>query len=119
MNESLTADPHPVVDLEALKRRCLGNLELVERVLRKFNVQLDSDLGEMERALEERDTQSFAMVAHRVKGMSANVEARDLYRDAALAEQQALASSLEQLPAQLQRMKAERLRIAESLSSKN
>ena len=34
-----------VVDLEALKRRCLGNLDLVERVLGKFATQLDDDLA--------------------------------------------------------------------------
>jgi HPt (histidine-containing phosphotransfer) domain-containing protein len=119
MNEATAIADDVVVDLEALKKRCLGNLDLVERVLRKFNTQLDCDLTELERAVESHDTQSFAMVAHRIKGMSANVEARDLYRDAALAEQYALECCVEELPHHLQRIKAERVRIAESLPAMN
>lgn len=119
MNDAPVMFEEAVVDLEALKKRCLGNLDLVERVLRKFNAQLDSDLTELERAVASHDTQSFAMVAHRIKGMSANVEARDLYRDAALAEQHALECCVEELPHHLQRIRAERVRIAESLPSIN
>lgn len=105
----------PVVDLEALKRRCLGNLDLVTRVLKKFSTQLDSDLAELARALTGSDAQAFAMVAHRIKGMSANVEARDLYQQAATAEQCALDQAVSELPSCLERMRQERGRIAESL----
>lgn len=104
-----------VVDLEALKLRCLGNLNLMERVLNKFARQLDCDLAEMERALEQSDTESFAMLAHRVKGMSANVEARELYNNATAAEQNALEQRLDELTIHLQRMRGDRTRIAESL----
>ena len=63
----------PVVDLEALKRRCLGNTDLVARVLKKFAIQLDNDLAELAKALSGSDAESFALVAHRIKGMSANI----------------------------------------------
>lgn len=103
------------VDLEALKLRCLGNLDLVSRVLKKFSVQLDADLAELNRALLCSDAPAFAMVAHRIKGMSANVEARELCRHAAAAEQFALQDEMNELPTCLERMQLERTRIAESL----
>ena len=37
-----------VLDLEDLKARCLGNLDLVERVLDKFTGQLGRDLDDLE-----------------------------------------------------------------------
>jgi HPt (histidine-containing phosphotransfer) domain-containing protein len=104
-----------VVDLEALKRRCLGNVDLAARVLKKFAIQLDNDLAELAKALTGSDAEAFAMVAHRIKGMSANVEARDLSRHAAAAEQCALDRDVNELPFCLDRMRQERTRIAKSL----
>src|SRR4051812_8874617 len=75
-----------VFDREALTSRCLGNETLVERVLQKFTVQLESDVAKLARALEAGDWNEFSLVAHRIKGMAANVEARELSRTAALAE---------------------------------
>jgi len=115
MTEATPAGKTCVVDLEALKQRCLGNLDLVDRVLRKFAAQLDADLVELERALQTSDIKTFALVAHRIKGMSANVEARDLYQNAAVAEQRALERCVDELPVHLQRMQEERTRIGESL----
>ena len=40
-----------VLDLEDLKARCLGNMDLVERVLSKFAGQLDHDLDDLEGAV--------------------------------------------------------------------
>jgi len=109
----------PVVDLEALKRRCLGNTDLVARVLKKFAIQLDNDLAELAKALSGSDAESFALVAHRIKGMSANIEARDLSRHAAAAEQCALDREVSELPFCLERMRQERTRIAKSLQRVN
>jgi HPt (histidine-containing phosphotransfer) domain-containing protein len=108
-----------VVDLEALKRRCLGNTDLVARVLKKFAIQLDNDLAELAKALSGSDAESFALVAHRIKGMSANIEARDLSRHAAAAEQCALDREVSELPFCLERMRQERTRIAKSLQRVN
>ena len=104
-----------VLDLEALKSRCLGNLDLVGRVLKKFTAQLDNDLAELVRALLDSDAQAFALVAHRIKGMSANVEARELSQYAAAAEQYALRQAVEEFPSCLAQMQQERARIAQSL----
>jgi two-component system, sensor histidine kinase and response regulator len=120
MSDSALKEPEAdVVELDALKRRCLGNVELVARVLKKFANQLDSDLAELAKALAGGDAEAFAMVAHRIKGMSANVEARDLSRHAAAAEQCALDHDLSELPLCLDRMRQERARIAKSLQRVN
>lgn len=120
MTEAALKEPETgVVELEALKRRCLGNVDLVARVLKKFASQLDSDLAELAKALSGGDTDAFALVAHRIKGMSANVEARDLSRHAATAEQCALDRDLGELPQCLDRMRQERTRIARSLQPVN
>ncbi len=52
--ESATAE---VFNVEALQRRCLGNQGLVDRVLRKFGIQLTSDLAELEQALALAQTE--------------------------------------------------------------
>jgi HPt (histidine-containing phosphotransfer) domain-containing protein len=112
---AIAAEEACVVDLEALKSRCLGNLNLVGRVLSKFSVQLDADLAELARSLLDNDAPAFALVAHRIKGMSANVEARELSQYAAAAEQCALRHNVEQLPSFLSQLQQERARINQSL----
>jgi HPt (histidine-containing phosphotransfer) domain-containing protein len=115
MNDSMLVQDQPVIDLEGLKARCLGNLNLVERVLGKFESQLDSDLAALEQALLDGDTDSAALVAHRIKGMSANVEARDLFHSAMALERLAKDACVAELPSYLARLQSERDRIAESL----
>src|SRR5687768_5511437 len=115
MSDSAVLDEVEVIDVEALKGRCLGNLDLVQRVLKKFSAQLNCDLAELERAARLGDAESFALVAHRVKGMSANVEARQLNRQAAAAEQCALARVVSELPQCLERLQQEHARVMEAL----
>ena len=40
-----------VMDLEALYDRCMGNVDLMERVLNKFETRLPEELAELERLL--------------------------------------------------------------------
>ena len=51
MSKSTCEHEDTVLDLEDLKARCLGNMDLVERVLSKFTSQLDQDLDELAREL--------------------------------------------------------------------
>jgi HPt (histidine-containing phosphotransfer) domain-containing protein len=106
-----------VVDFAALKERCLGNVDLVERVLKKFMTQLEGDLHEMERALSTGDATTFALVAHRIKGSSANIEARHLSANASLAEQQARRNQVAELPQTLERLKEDHRDFCESLAT--
>jgi HPt (histidine-containing phosphotransfer) domain-containing protein len=88
-------------------------------VLKRFAVQLDSDLQELAHALQYGDLPAFALVSHRVKGMSANVEAQELRRLAADAEQLALQQNLSELVALMPELQAERDRIVASLPNPN
>jgi HPt (histidine-containing phosphotransfer) domain-containing protein len=105
-----------LIDLEALKRRCLGNTALVERILRKFPAQLDADLASLESALASGNASEYALIVHRIKGMSANVEARRLHREATSAEQCALDGNTALLPWHLDRLRCESRRLMESLN---
>ena len=67
-----------VMDLAALHDRCLGNLELMERVLDKFEKRLPEELAELERLLELGDAAMIAQTAHRIKGNCSNVSAAGL-----------------------------------------
>jgi HPt (histidine-containing phosphotransfer) domain-containing protein len=116
MNEHAVETDREVLDFESLKARCLGNLDLVERVLNKFTSQLDADLERLEQALLAHDTSAFASVAHRIKGMSANVEARCLHSRAVVAEECARHNHEEGLMDHLERMRDERSRLAESFA---
>ena len=105
----------PVIDLEALKARCLGNLDLVDRVLAKFTGQVDADLDEFDRAINDRNSAKAAQLAHRIKGIAGSVEARRLYADAAQAEQRALENRLADLPDDLIRMRGDRSQLDQTL----
>ena len=61
------------IDVEALLKRCMGKPELARRLITRFKEQMKSDIQEMERAIREDDAPSMATVAHRVKGVAANL----------------------------------------------
>jgi len=107
------------LDLKALEVRCLGRLDLVERVLQTFNDQLDADLAKLEQALAAGNIAEFTLVAHRIKGMSANTEARQLAQEAALTEQKARAGAVVELPDHVERLRTNRARIAAVFESRS
>jgi len=110
VEEQTQRQPLPI-DLEALQARCLGNLDLVDRVLAKFTTQVDADLDELEQAIGAGNAEQAAHLAHRIKGIAGSVEARDLYADAALAEEVALEKRLADLPDFLKRMRGDRTEV--------
>jgi HPt (histidine-containing phosphotransfer) domain-containing protein len=71
-----------VMDLESLYERCMGNLDLMERVLDKFEKRLPEELAELERLLDGGDAATIAQMAHRIKGNCSNVSAAGLRRAA-------------------------------------
>jgi len=72
-----------VLDLEALRNRCMGNVELVQRVLDKFQQRIPEELAELENLLTAGNFEQVARVAHRLKGTSANAGAPGLREAAA------------------------------------
>lgn len=75
------------LDFDELSTRCLGRVELVERVLGRFQESLGSELAELESAVRGADNESVARVAHRLKGTSVTVSAHDLQACAARLEE--------------------------------
>jgi HPt (histidine-containing phosphotransfer) domain-containing protein len=116
MNHSVLDTAEPVLDFEALKARCLGSMELVERVLSKFTGQLDQDLDELESAIAVGDSTLAAQLAHRIKGIAASVSARSLFDNASTAEEAALASNVAGVRDHLNRMRNDRSKLTRTLS---
>jgi HPt (histidine-containing phosphotransfer) domain-containing protein len=73
-------------DLHDLFQRCLGNLDLVQRVLDAFEGNFENDLDELEAALKATSLTAAAQIAHRMKGASSNVGATVLARELASME---------------------------------
>jgi HPt (histidine-containing phosphotransfer) domain-containing protein len=105
-----------VLDVWALCDRCMGNLDLVERVLNKFETRLPEELAELERMLELEDATKIALVAHRIKGNSSNVSATGLRHAAAEIEELSRAGRVADARAQLDGLHDQWQRYIESRS---
>ena len=101
---SATRLPSGVLDLEGLRNRCMGNAELMQQVLKMFTEQIPAEMQTIEKALELRNTEQIARVAHRVKGTSASVSAAGLMRAAAEIEDVSRAGRVGDLPAGIERL---------------
>jgi HPt (histidine-containing phosphotransfer) domain-containing protein len=106
----------PILDVQDLMARCMGNLQFAERILAKFQVQLSEDLAELERAVSAGDPQRIARVAHRIKGASANVAARGVKKWAADIQEQALQGCLAEVESLLGELRKERSRFHRNFS---
>jgi HPt (histidine-containing phosphotransfer) domain-containing protein len=95
------------LDLEGLRARCLGNIDLVQRVLHKFEQLLPEALAELEAGLDLEDAERIARVAHRIKGNSANVSAKGLQQAAAEIEDLSHSGRLTDIPLSFERLRAE------------
>jgi HPt (histidine-containing phosphotransfer) domain-containing protein len=120
LSRPATAPPSSseILDWEALQNRCMGNLELVERVLDKFQQRLPEELRELESALERGDTERIAGVAHRIKGTSASISATALQHAAAELEELSRADRRQELPARFGLLQSEWARIAQFLEAR-
>jgi HPt (histidine-containing phosphotransfer) domain-containing protein len=64
--------------MEALRRRCLDNIELVNRLLQKFSDELAREIPQLEHQLLIEDWNGLWQTTHRLKGESANLSAEPL-----------------------------------------
>ncbi|MBI5864351.1 MAG: response regulator [Planctomycetes bacterium] len=67
--------PPPPFDAQGLADRCLGNLDLIERLLAKFEKQAGAVLDEIERSVHAGNAAETARLAHGFKGSAANLSA--------------------------------------------
>jgi HPt (histidine-containing phosphotransfer) domain-containing protein len=94
-------------DFEAMLARCLGKVELMERALVRFESVVQSDLEDLDQAIERSDAAEIASIAHRIKGASSNVSALRVHAQAARLEELARDEKLEQTPSCGQRLREE------------
>ena len=105
-----------VINVDELLSRCMGNIDIAERVLNKFQDRFDVDLTELERSLDEQDAGMIAHVAHRIKGASANVAAPLLYELAAEIEQLGRAQRISEIPSGVEQLRIEWTRFVHGVS---
>jgi ammonium transporter, Amt family len=67
-------------DMEQLVRRCMGKIELAERLLKSFESRFPEDLSKIEESLRGCDSPTASRMVHQLKGAAANVSAPDLYK---------------------------------------
>jgi HPt (histidine-containing phosphotransfer) domain-containing protein len=64
-----------VIDFDDLMTRCLGNLEFADRILTVFQSRCETDLKELDQAIQANDIEQVERIAHRLKGACANAAA--------------------------------------------
>jgi HPt (histidine-containing phosphotransfer) domain-containing protein len=67
------------LDLQQLVHRCLGRIELAERLLTSFESRFPADLAQVEQCLDEGDPAKMARLCHQLKGAAANISAPQLH----------------------------------------
>ena len=65
---------------DELLQRCLGNVNLFERVLLRFNDEVPKDISRLEELAVSDDAEEFRRLAHKLKGSAANIAAPGLLR---------------------------------------
>lgn len=75
------------VNLEQLVRRCMGRIELAERLLKSFETRFPDDLAKIEDCLLCDDANGLSRLVHQLKGAAANISAPELYAILARMEQ--------------------------------
>ncbi len=105
-----------ILDRDELLARCLGNLEFAMRVLDQFRSRLAQDLSDLDQALQDRNWDLLARLAHRINGASASVSAGQLRLQAAALEHAARARRVADLPAGVERLHGEAERLIHELA---
>lgn len=65
----------PILELQQLFERCLGNLPLVDRLISGFQKSLASSISQIEAARQAEDWRTLELTAHRLKGEAGNLGA--------------------------------------------
>lgn len=67
------------LDLDQLVRRCMGRIELAERLLTSFQERLPVEVAQIQECLAASDPVRLARLVHQFKGTTANVSAPELH----------------------------------------
>jgi HPt (histidine-containing phosphotransfer) domain-containing protein len=83
------------LDLDQLVRRCMGRIELVDRLLASFEDRFPKELSQIEECLVTGDVEHLARLTHQLKGAAANVSASSLHAITTKMEESARAHQLD------------------------
>lgn len=87
----------PAIDVMSLLGRCLGNFQMVERVLTTYRSTGAAELAKLQEAIERAEFPAITEIAHRFQGASSNVSALRLRELLKRAEHLAREQSLPEL----------------------
>ena len=82
-DKSGTARAQPI-EFDRLLDRCMGRVELMERVLSNFRVSAEKEIGQLTAAIDHGEQATILASSHKLKGTSLTVSASAL---AGIAEQ--------------------------------
>lgn len=97
--------PPPPIDLEQLRARCMGNEQLVTRLLTTFVQELPAQLDALDEALADNDTATAVTTAHRLKGSAGNLAMDGLRGRALRVEEWARADRLDRAASEIAAMR--------------
>jgi HPt (histidine-containing phosphotransfer) domain-containing protein len=95
----------------------LGNVQLAEKILVKFQDRLGDDVDAISQAISQSDANQLSQLAHGLKGAAANLSAESLRTVAAELEVIGRASELDRAEAALAELKVERDRFLSTVRS--
>lgn len=87
------------IDLQQLVDRCLGNLELADRLIARFRERVAETALSLRQARDHEDIEAIGRLAHRLMGESANLGSATLSRLAGELESAATEDRKQDIPA--------------------
>jgi HPt (histidine-containing phosphotransfer) domain-containing protein len=79
-SDAASSAPGPLAfDVKTLAERCLGKIDLIERIIVRFEAEASGFLQEVDALVSEADAGGVALFAHKLKGMAANISANELH----------------------------------------
>jgi PAS domain S-box-containing protein len=70
--------PQAVIQFELLCRRVMGDKELAYELIKKASGNMDKELAEIDQAVQNRNLDDIGKMAHKLKGVAANLSAEPL-----------------------------------------
>jgi HPt (histidine-containing phosphotransfer) domain-containing protein len=99
--------PDTAVDIMTLLGRCLGNFELIVRVLARFRKTGGTDVEQLALAIQKSDFAAVVEITHRFKGAAGNISAAGLQKIVAGMEQFGRDQNAVELPGLLSQLQVE------------
>lgn len=98
MNTSCVAEleASSPLHLEELLARCLGRVDLMNKLLANFDEVLAPQINQLEEAVQVSNAAQIKSIAHRIKGAALTVSAKELSKCAERLETSAAQSSSEE-----------------------